>query len=112
MATKEKAAAIWQAMLADDDLFGDHRRNDDAVNLCCVCKVLDKDPISGFYEQQSYHYDHDINRAKAKVDLDFMNGRAHINRVLLYCDGWFDAVSDDIIENYGILSASYMQVKE
>lgn len=112
MATKGKAAAIWQAMLADDDLFGDHRRNDDAVNLCCVCKVLDKNPVSGFYEQQSYHYDHDINRSKAKVDLDFMTGRTHIDRVLNYCDGWFDAVGDDIIENYGILSASYMQVKE
>lgn len=112
MATKEKAAAIWQAMLKDNNLFGDHRRNDDAVNLCCVCKVLGKDPMSGLYEQQLYHYDHDINRAKAKVEFDFTAGINHLNRVLCYCDDWFNLAGDNIIEDYGILSASYMQIKE
>lgn len=112
MATKGKAAAIWQAMLKDEDLFGSGRRNDDAVNLCCVCKVLDKDPVLAYSEQYSYHYNNDVSRSKANVDTDFDRGRQHIVRVLDYCDRWFDKSNYDIIENYGILSASYMHVEE
>lgn len=109
MATKGKAMSIWKGMLEDNDLFGDGRRNDDAVNLCCVCKVLGKDPMSGYLEQQSHHYDHDVTRGKAKVDLDFLSGREHMDRVMLYCDGWYEAAGNDIIESFGLMSASYMQ---
>lgn len=112
MATKEKAAAIWQAMLADNNLFGNHRRNDDAVNLCCVCKILGKNPLNGYNEQYETHYNNDVSRSKAEVDKDFGFGRHHLERVLDYCDRWFDKSNYDIIEDYGILSASYMQVEE
>lgn len=111
MATWDKAYAIWQAMLKDEDLFGSGRRNDDAVNLCCVCKVLGKDPVSGYSEQHDYHYNNDVNRSKVKVGTDFDRGRTHLERVLGYCDYWFDESNDDIVEDYGILSASYMQAE-
>lgn len=112
MATYEKAYAIWQAMLKDENLFGAGRRNDDAVNICCVCMVLGKDPVSGYSEQYNYHYNNDVSRSKIKVDIDFDAGRTHLKRVLGYCNSWFDESNEDIIEDYGILSASYMQVEE
>lgn len=111
MSSVGKAAAIWQAMLHDDNLFGDGRRNDDAVNLCCVCEVLGKDPMEAYREQQVHHYDHDIHRCKAKVDMDFITGRSHMERIIPYAKQAFEDYGMDIIESYGIGSASYMQVE-
>lgn len=101
MATEEKVTAIWRAMLDDKNMFDPGRRNDDAVNLCCVAACMNVDPENLFDEL--FRFRPPANRAI---------GRKHMHRVIPYVDSWWDCAGENIIEEYGILSAPYMQAEE
>lgn len=88
MDVKKKAEIIWHNMEEDSNLFGAHRRNDDAVNFCIVCRILDKNINRAYQEMQRYHWEHDVYRSKFQVDFDFKEGREHIDRVTPYSETW------------------------
>lgn len=101
-------ATSWNLMLADEELFAAGRRNDDAVNLCCLAKALGKDPTDAFYEQKIHHMSNDL-RGAIKADNDFTTAQVeHMNRVMRYVDDWYNTASEDIADDFGILSSSYM----
>lgn len=100
--------ASWNLMLADEELFADGRRNDDAVNLCCLAKALGKDPMGAFYEQKIHHMANDF-RGAAKADDDFETAEVeHMCRVMRYVGNWYLVAGEDIADDFGILSSSYM----
>lgn len=107
---KGKAAAIWQNMLNEENLFGDGRRNDDAVNFCVVCKVLGKDVNEAYREMQCHHWENELDRSKNKINLDFLVGREHIDRVCNYLDYWCPTGDEERGFDYTINSSAYMQV--
>ena len=102
------AATSWNFMLADEELFAAGRRNDDAVNLCCLAKALGKDPMDAFYEQKIHHMSNDLRRA-IKVDNDFTTAQVeHMDRVMRYVDDWYCIAGESIADEFGILSSGYM----
>lgn len=66
--------------LLNPDVFKPGRRNDDAVDMCCIAWCLDMNPQDILLYIKTYHYDwssHDYNAA-----------REHVDRVMKYVPKW------------------------
>lgn len=75
----KQAVDLLQKLDTDPKFMTAGRRNDDAVDLCCACRVLRMDP--------EIHWRALVN-ANNRTDQDLMAGLEHIKRVKPYAEGW------------------------
>lgn len=118
------AQKIWDEMLVEPNLFGDHRRNTDAVNFCIVANILGKDIAEAYKDMCDYHLEHEtdedlklrnpnnyIQESRTYyAEYDFQLGIDHINRVNDYVDSWEER--DELTQGlaFAIMDADYMAV--
>ena len=76
--------------LRNPDAFSDGRRNDDAVDLCCICRALRKDPYSEL----------DCISANHKWSADRYNkALEHVDRVAPYSRSWSNPGNLDVMSH-------------
>lgn len=65
--------------LLNPEVFKPGRRNDDAVDLCCICRCLNLDPNMVF---GAIRIRHQWNTKQ------YQKAREHMNRVMDYYENW------------------------
>lgn len=124
MTPEEKAQKIWDKMLVEPNLFGDHRRNNDAVNFCIVANILGKDIMKAYKDMCDYHLEHEtdedlklrnpnncpVNYRTYYAEYDFQLGLDHVDRVYGYEKAWArkDPAGKGLA--FAIMDADYMTV--
>lgn len=112
------AVQIINNMLDTRELFWPGRRNDDAVNLCCVMQVYTdwcsclsvETQIDKFFKQ---YKERRISAGKDPllVEYNIECAKEHIDRILPYSDNWYDEDYPwTIIDLYADTTYPYMQV--
>lgn len=77
----EKAQAILDKLVADERFMWSGRRNDDAVDVCICCRVLNLDPVDWF--NALYRKDPDRFSSEQR-----MKALKHIARIEPYAESW------------------------
>lgn len=108
MKGKEAARWVLELMERDGELFASGRRNDDAVNMCCACVILGRDPKTELLNQHLKHRDNPQGRSVTEIDYDFDMAKEHVERVIPYADNWYETWGDNTLYYYGIDSSDYM----
>lgn len=65
--------------LLNKDVFKPGRRNDDAVDMCCIAWCLDRDPYDVFVNIKLCH---DWSHAQVEA------AKEHVDRVMKYLPNW------------------------
>lgn len=120
---KEKAKKCLCKMDLDEYLFDDGRRNNDAVNLCLLCCILDRNPwieyqnIWGHHTKWAFDCEHGIEcdvkmpYTQAMTIADFSKAKEHMERVIPWANKLYDNGRTSVyaILDKALMDSAYME---